>query len=514
MHCDVCLLLEGTYPYVSGGVSTWVDQILQSMPDINFGIVYLGASAHETRILRYRIPPNVTLLREVFIHDIPDYTPSLSSRTKLRPQLWREFEAYLRSVFQGAPLDLAQLRELALAPGGIVDFFQEFAGSQHAWQAGVRLYKEAIPEGASFIDFFWTLRFINLPLLQLLRTPVVEARVYHSACTGYAGALGALFSRLTGAPLMVTEHGIYTRERRIEIFDADWICGDPDVPLSLDMARKSNFYKEWWVNFFLSLSRTAYDTSAMVYSLFNANRRDQISDGADANRLKIVPNGIEIARYRQLKTRMRGKDDPYIVGYIGRIAPIKDVKTLIRSLDVLKSSGMKFEALLMGPADEDEQYAAECQELVQSLGLSQQVVFTGPVRVLEWLPKVDVIVISSISEGLPFAILEAGCAALPVVSTDVGACRELLEGRTAEDKALGAGGIVVPVASPSELGAALARLGNDRELSLRMGESSRKRMYRYYDLAGVMHTYRQEYEYWFEMGAEHIMEHEARVRRQ
>ncbi len=514
MHCDICLILEGTYPYVSGGVSTWVDQILQSMPDINFGILYLGASSLEPRTLKYKLPPNVTVLRECFIHDTPDFSPDLQKRSRLAPHHWEAYERYLRTVVRGEPLDLLALRELALAPRTLTDFFQEFTGSGRAWDAGVGLYQSAVPEGASFIDYYWTQRFINIPLLQLLRAPLIQARVYHSACTGYAGALGALFSRMTGAPLLVTEHGIYTRERRIEIFDADWICGDPEVPLSLDMARTSNFYKEWWVNFFLSLSRTAYHTAAMVYSLFNANRRDQIADGADDKRLRIIPNGIEIGRYRQLRPRERNAGDPFIVGYIGRIAPIKDVKTLIRSLDVVKASGVKLEALLMGPADEDDQYAAECHELVEALGLDGNVTFTGPIKVLEWLPKVDVIVISSISEGLPFAILEAGCAGLPVVSTDVGACRELVEGGTTEDREFGAGGFIVPVASPADLGNALVRLAKDPVLARRMGDAARRRMHRYYDLAGVMHSYRQEYEYWVEMGADGMFAREEFLRKQ
>lgn len=504
MRCDVCLLLEGTYPYVSGGVSTWVAQILEKMPDITFGIIYIGASSREVRKLKYQIPPNVTEIREVFIHDVPEFTHHPGRKSRLSSADWEIIRTFQRQLVQGEPVNLSALHSVACRLPDLRDFHQELSSTREAWETALGIYRDLIPPGASFIDFYWTHRFVNTPLLQLLRTPPIRARVYHTACTGYAGALGALLSQITGAPLLISEHGIYTRERRIEIFDAEWICGDPTVPLSLDLARQSNFFKEWWVNFFLSLSRTAYRNSSRIYSLFSANRRDQIADGAPPERVRIIPNGIEINAFASLpglRQRPPKKDDePYVVGYVGRVVPIKDVKTLIRSLPHLMEAGVRVKALIMGPEDEDEKYAAECHELVEALGIENEVVFTGPVKVREWLPKLDVMVISSISEGLPFAILEAGCAGVPVVSTDVGSCRELVFGQSQEDREIGPGGIIVPIASPTEMGAALARLALNSGLAMQMADAARARMRRFYDLNKIMNTYREEYEYWMEVG--------------
>ena len=60
MRCDVCLILEGTYPYVAGGVSTWVAQIIEYMPEVSFGIIYIAASRRDKLTLKYTIPVNVT----------------------------------------------------------------------------------------------------------------------------------------------------------------------------------------------------------------------------------------------------------------------------------------------------------------------------------------------------------------------------------------------------------------------------------------------------------------------
>ena len=67
MSSDVCLILEGTYPYVSGGVSTWVHQLIRDLSDLTFSIVYLGASEDTYREFKYPIPRNVVDLREVFL---------------------------------------------------------------------------------------------------------------------------------------------------------------------------------------------------------------------------------------------------------------------------------------------------------------------------------------------------------------------------------------------------------------------------------------------------------------
>ena len=67
--------------------------------------------------------------------------------------------------------------------------------------------------------------------------------------------------------------------------------------------------------------------------------------------------------------------------------------------------------------------------------------------------QLDVVVLTSLSEGQPLVILEAYAAGLPVVATYVGACRELIEGGDEADRALGPSGIVTRVANPAETAA-------------------------------------------------------------
>ena len=99
-------------------------------------------------------------------------------------------------------------------------------------------------------------------------------------------------------------------------------------------------------------------------------------------------------------------------------------------------------------------------------------------------------------------VLEANAAGLPIIATDVGACRELVEGRTPEDRALGISGMITPVATPNATAAALEELAKDPALCVEMGAAGRERVKRFYDLRDVMHRYQELYESFIRTGIE------------
>ena len=65
----ICLIVEGCYPYVVGGVSAWVQMLLRQMPEHQFTIVSIGAECKQRGQFRYEIPANVTELREYFLDE-------------------------------------------------------------------------------------------------------------------------------------------------------------------------------------------------------------------------------------------------------------------------------------------------------------------------------------------------------------------------------------------------------------------------------------------------------------
>jgi glycosyltransferase involved in cell wall biosynthesis len=112
---------------------------------------------------------------------------------------------------------------------------------------------------------------------------------------------------------------------------------------------------------------------------------------------------------------------------------------------------------------------------------------------MEYYPKLDVVVLTSVSEGLPFVILEAHAAGIPCVSSDVGACKELLEGLTKEDKAIGPSGVITHVASPGETAEAIIAMIQDKTWYNKLCENSLTRVDKFYRLEDVNARYTQLY---------------------
>mgnify|MGYP003303107110 FL=1 len=145
----------------------------------------------------------------------------------------------------------------------------------------------------------------------------------------------------------------------------------------------------------------------------------------------------------------------------------------------------------MGPYGEDPKYYQECLDLVASLKL-EDVEFTGNVNIVEYMVKLDVLILSSISEGQPLSILEGLAAGVPFVATDVGCCREILYGYLEEDK-FGEAGIVVPVMDFESMAEAILKMAKDKPLREAMGMAGRERVKKYYGYDDFINNYRAIY---------------------
>ncbi len=112
-------------------------------------------------------------------------------------------------------------------------------------------------------------------------------------------------------------------------------------------------------------------------------------------------------------------------------------------------------------------------------------------NVQEYLQRIDFTLLTSISEGQPLAVLEAMAAGRPAVTTNVGNCRELLEG---DDDSLGIAGLCVPVMHQGELADAMLTLCQNPELRREMGVVGRQRVNALYGHEQMIDAYTKIYE--------------------
>lgn len=463
-RADVCLIVEGGYPYLLGGVASWMDALMRASPTLRFHVIAIGISA-QPRILRYAIPENVAGLTDINLDRAPlGRRPGRSDAAGIEHGV-----RLMQDVLGGSPgasfEALVELvRETGFGQAALLD-------SKPAWSAMERVYREVLPNG-SLLDFFWAWRFLIRSLLAMVTAPLPDAAVFHAVSTGYAGLFGAYAKCVTGRPCVVTEHGIYTNERRIELSVAEWIFDSGAGGFGVG-ARPPEL-REFWLSGFVGFSRVAYRTADVVTTQYCANQDYQRADGAPQEKLRIIPNGIDVNVYASVAKSDEPRPPTALM--IGRIVPIKDCRTFIVAVSILKRLVPEAIAIMIGPEEEDPAYAAGCRALVSQLGLEGTVQFLGRVPdVKTYLARADVIVLSSISEAQPIALLEAAATGLPAVTTDVGSCREIIEG-FAGDPVQGRGGFVVPACDPQAMAEAIAAILLDPEMRLAMGQVMQQRI--------------------------------------
>ena len=276
---------------------------------------------------------------------------------------------------------------------------------------------------------------------------------------------------------------------------ADWIY-EPDR-FRINYNEGLGKLKQMWINLFMFMGQVAYQTADRLLTLYEGNANTQIEFGADGDKIEIIPNGIEPEKFDDIyHAHMQHWESPpekTAIGFIGRVVPIKDVKTLLRAARMVCDKLPNAEFLIAGPYAEDPVYFDECQKIAKMLHIEDKVHFMGRQQIMDVLPRMDVIVLTSISEGLPLVILEGYACGKPVVSTDVGACRELIFGRAAADKKLGRSGRITKIMSPAETANALISILENPETLRKMSIAGRERTEQFYSMKQMLDAYRGLY---------------------
>ena len=488
---DVLFVAEGTYPYIRGGVSSWIHQIITGMKDVSFGVLFLGSREEDYKGIRYNLPDNLIYLESFFL---------FSQRERPEPEVREGSEEVNRLkafLIEGSDIP-PELSE--------VDFFRKRVSfsdmlyGRRTLEMLEDLYQETDMD-VPFVDFFWTVRNIFSPIWVLVeaveRVRERDIALIHSPSTGYAGFLGAMLKRAMGSPFIITEHGIYTRERKIDILNSQWIGGTSSIAgdrYDIDDLRKL------WINFFVNVGKVCYREADRVYSLFEGARQIQIRLGCPPEKTASIPNGVELDRYREVRKRRRGVPEP-IVALIGRVTPIKDIKTFIKGMKLLIDKIPEAEGWIIGPQEEDPAYVEECRMMIRTLGLEERVKLLGFRRMEEVLSEVGITALTSISEGMPIVVLESLASGVPCVATDVGSCKQLLYGGlNEEDRSIGKAGEVVPVSDPGAFADACFRLLRDPERWKRCSYAGVERVERFYSYERFIKNYRSVYDFLMEAG--------------
>lgn len=467
----VCFIAEGSYPYTIGGISSWLNIFMKCFPNYEFNAFAIGAKEKDRGRYSGKIQVNMSKIEEIFLETSIKGKVSRFPAKIIKSSREREV---LFNHFSGKYSDWPAIFEFVtkIKSEKLLDFFNcsDFFDI-------VRSIYDLNYSNAPFNDFLWSIRTMFLYQFYVLQGEPPDADIYHSVSAGFPGIVASKESFFRGKPFLLTEHGIYTREREEEIIKSSLL---------------KDYVKGLWVSYFRSMSMCAYTFADKIVTQFERNREMQIASGADIMKTMIIPNGMSVEEY-SFPSQIRLYGDDVVVGAIARIVPIKDIVTMVRAFEKAKLRMPKLKLVVVGPHDEDKEYHAYVMDSVKKRNI-QDIIFTGRVdndTYMLSLHSMDIVLLTSISEGQPLSLLEAMASAKPVIATDVGSCSEIILG---PGDSIGAAGIVAPVMDHDAIADAIERLAADAGLRKKFGEAGRQRVERYYTIRHMYECYRNVYE--------------------
>src|SRR5574343_1416763 len=164
---DIALLLEGTFPFVSGGVSSWVNQIIRAFPEYTFALIFLGSRRQDYGEPKYQLPDNVVHLECHYMHEASDAPLVRDMRGDAATfEQVAQMHGYFRSA-AGNPQGEAAFARLTpeLLQGGKLDR-ETFLYSERAWDF-IKQNNRQHSTDTSFVDYFWTIRAMHQPIWTL-----------------------------------------------------------------------------------------------------------------------------------------------------------------------------------------------------------------------------------------------------------------------------------------------------------------------------------------------------------
>ena len=436
--------------------------------------------------LRYLLPVNVRSVVQVplwgMVEPAEHVDPLIGLRGITRRRggttdevVAKEFAPLLATLLTGFAAERTDPVEQGVTLAAMADYFLvRDWGTTWKAEATWDVFGTAVRRGLfaggepSLWDMTTALRWLH-SFLMPLTVPLPRTSIVHSTIAGFAALPGIVAKVRWGTPFVLTEHGVAIRERYLAV------AAEQDL-------------SAWSGRFLVALSglvgRVAYAHADVVSPVADYNRRWEVRQGASAGKIRTIYNGVDAGLFAP-RPRSAGDGRRPTVVAAARVFALKDIETMIRAAAVTRERVPAVRFVVYGSLDADPVYVERCRALIAQLGLEGTFEFGGlHDSPADLYTEGDISMLSSISEGFPYTVLESMACGRPVVATDVGGVREALEGY----------GIVVPPRDPSALGEAAARLLLDHQLRSELGRLSREAVLARYRVGHSIDAYRLLYE--------------------
>ena len=484
---DVMLILEGTYPYNGGGVSTWAHMLCNQVKNVNYTLYSVNADFEAKS--KYDLSDNVKNVIQV-----PLWSP-------LEPQELLSYgKKYFKNVNSKEQEDEKEIEEIFIpiferlleniyndkvdaedVDDTIFDMWQFFQKhdykktmkSSAVWNSFCKTVSAVIAKDnhyeATLYDFTVGLRWIYRFLIPIsIDVPKVD--ISHLTLSGFPVIPALVLKYKYGTPIIATEHGVFIRERLIAINSSEY----------------SFFLKNLLIKFSECITKLVYYKADLILSVNKFNMLWEKKYGANPNKIEVIYNGIDHELFVPKAKPEHLQGIPTVVA-AARIFELKDIITMIRSCEVVKREIPNVKYLVYGDNNAVPEYTLECMNLIKELGIEDNFSLAGyHEKPHELFCEGDISILTSISEGFPYTVLESMSCGIPVVSTDVGGVTEALD-----DKC----GFICKPKDHESIGKSVITLLQNEELRKQMGAYARTKVIDNFTIGKFIKEYEIAYEY-------------------
>lgn len=484
---DVMMIFEGTYPYNGGGVSTWAHLLCDKVKNANYTLYSVNAN--------YEEKPKFKLSKSVQkVIQLPMWSPLETSELEISEKKYykivskkvKDDDAAITAVFvpifekllQLIFTDNANVNEIDDTVYEMWRFFQKHdykktMKSLAVWNSFKTNSSQIIANDqhyqATLNDFTVAMRWLYRFLMPIsIQVPKMD--VTHISLSGFPVLPALILKYQYGTPIIATEHGVFIRERLIAINSSEF----------------SFFLKNFLIKFSECITKLAYHKTDVILSVNKFNIAWEMQYGANPDKINVIYNGIDHSLFVPAEKPAQLKNTPTVVA-AARIFELKDILTMIRSCAVVAKEIPNVKYLIYGDNNAVPEYTKTCNALIKELKIEKNFIFAGHHNKPQQLYcEGDISILTSISEGFPYTVIESMSCGIPVVATDVGGVTEALN----EDC-----GMICKPKDHEGIGQSVIKLLKDSELRKKMGVAARERVIAHFTIDKFIRNYEVAYEF-------------------
>lgn len=484
---DVMMIFEGTYPFNGGGVSTWAHILCDKIKNANFTLYSVNANYEEKP--KYTLNKSVKKIiqlpmwspleiNELEISDKKFYKTVSRKEKNDQDAIVKVFVPLFEKLIQLIFTENANVQEIDSTVYQMWLYFQKHdykktMSSLPVWKAFQQNISQTIAKDehykATLYDFTVAMRWLYRFLMPI-SVQVPKMDVSHISLAGFPVIPALILKYKYGTPIVATEHGVFIRERLIAINSSEF----------------SFFLKNFLIKFSECITKLAYYKTDVILSVNKFNLSWEKRYGADPDKINVVYNGIDHTLFVPTPKPAQLQNTPTVVA-AARVFELKDIHTMIRACAVVAKEIPNVKFLVYGDNNAVPAYTQSCNALIKSLSLEKNFIFAGHHNnPHELYCEGDLSILTSISEGFPYTVIESMSCGIPVVATDVGGVTEALTDDC---------GMICKPKDHEGIGNSVIKLLKDKDLREKMGVAARARVIENFTIDTFIHNYEATYNF-------------------